>query len=323
VDDPRVAATSAARWRSLAWQLVAGLVPVALFLFVNWKTTGSPWLFGYDALNGPEHRPGFHLAPPGFVHSAARGIYQTSAYLLRLNISLFESPFPALAFVVAALATLRRATRWDHLLLAMIAATLAGYAAYWHEGYFLTGPRFLYEVAPAFIWFVAAAPAAVAQRIGHDMPRRAALLALPLAILAAATLPVSANRIGGLRTRVRTIATSQPKYRIDIPQAVARAGVHKALIFVNDSWHDQLAARLRALGLRPISANLFVPRVDACALQSALDDEDERAAAPPDERLGRVVRQATAAGSPLPPVRLANRPPDDPTGYVLGFEPYR
>lgn len=311
-------AQSAARWRSLGWQLLAGLVPVAIVLFINWQTTGSPMLFGYDALNGPEHRPGFHLAPPGFVHSLARGIYQTSAYLLRLNISLFESPFPALVFVIAALVTLERATRWDHVLLAMIAATLAGYAAYWHEGYFLTGPRFLYVVAPAFIWFVARAPESVASRIRSPVSRRAVRIMLPLTIVVALVMPVNAARIGGIRTRVATLAALDPQFRVDIPRAVGQAGIHKALILVNDSWHEQLASRLRVLGMRPLPARAFLQQVDACELQTALDDEDRLPATTLDERLTRVVRRSVAAAQASAPMRMPNRPPDEALAFVPG-----
>src|SRR2546422_7586143 len=38
-------------------------------LWANARTTGSPWLFGYDVLNGAAHQPGFHVAPTGVPHT--------------------------------------------------------------------------------------------------------------------------------------------------------------------------------------------------------------------------------------------------------------
>ena len=44
-----------------------------LLLAVNRATTGSFLVFGYDILNGPEHRPGFHASPLGFEHTRLVG----------------------------------------------------------------------------------------------------------------------------------------------------------------------------------------------------------------------------------------------------------
>ncbi len=113
------------RWRSLATQVAAGAVPVAILLWVNARTTGSPLLFGYDALNGPEHRLGFHLDPNGEMHTPMRGLMLASGYLMRLSRYLFEWPLPAMLFIVAGLAAIRRPTRWDLLLAALVAAFVA------------------------------------------------------------------------------------------------------------------------------------------------------------------------------------------------------
>ena len=92
--------------RSLAVQIAAGAIPLAVLLLANARTMGNPFLFAYDALNGPEHRPGFHMTPRGFVLTPTIGLIQTSGKLLRLSTALFEWPVPALALVAAGMLAL-------------------------------------------------------------------------------------------------------------------------------------------------------------------------------------------------------------------------
>ena len=100
---------------SLVTQVVAGCIPVAALLVANSLTTGEPLLFAYDALNGDAHRPGFHLDPMGEAHTPRRGLFNISAYLLRLDAVLLGWPVPALLLVIVALAWQRREDQWDEL----------------------------------------------------------------------------------------------------------------------------------------------------------------------------------------------------------------
>jgi hypothetical protein len=75
--------------RSLVVQIAAGAIPLAVLLLANARTAGNPFLFACDALNGPEHRPGFHMTPRGFVLTPTIGLIQTSGKLLRLSTALF------------------------------------------------------------------------------------------------------------------------------------------------------------------------------------------------------------------------------------------
>ncbi|HTC23789.1 MAG TPA: hypothetical protein VK688_05465, partial [Gemmatimonadales bacterium] len=101
------------RWRSLVIELVAGAVPVAILLWTNASTTGRPFLFGYEALNGPEHGLGFHVDPTGRPHTPLHGLVLDSGYLMRLSRYLFEWPLPGLAVIAVGLVALRRPSRWD------------------------------------------------------------------------------------------------------------------------------------------------------------------------------------------------------------------
>ena len=89
-----------------------------------------------------------------------------SLYVTRLQTYLFETPFPAMLPVIAALALTKRLSALDRYLLA--SATLLGalYFAYWHDGFFL-GPRFVFPWLPVLVLFAARLPRLVRERFGR------------------------------------------------------------------------------------------------------------------------------------------------------------
>jgi hypothetical protein len=285
-----------ARRRSLLLQCLAGAIPVALLLYANARTTGHPMLFGYDALNGAAHRPGFHVDPQGVPFTPRRALMITSGYLMKLNRYLFEWPIPGLLVIVAALLTLRRASRWDMLMLGLVAAIVGGYAFYWFDGFFV-GPRFLYSAIPAFVIFAARAPGAVSEWLGErtrwPAARRAALLLVPLCVAYAWAVPTG---VSSVQLRAFYYRHQRAKLKVDVDREVAAAGLDHALVFVPESWHARLVARLRALGMRPLDATHTLQSVDACALQGALDAEDSLPGTNTVQRLSRVLERARAAG---------------------------
>lgn len=287
-----MARADASRWRSLLVQGIAGAIPVALLLWANARTTGHPLLFAYDALNGPEHRLGFHVDPNGTMHSPVRGLAYASGYLLRLSRYLFEWPIPGMLFIVIGMATLRRARRWDALLGALIAGFLLAYAAYWFDGFF-AGPRFLYTAVPAFLYFTARALAAF-NRVGDPRLRRALRLVAPLCVLFAWLGPAGEN---SARARATLYREQRTKLKTDVAGQVERARLTNALVFVNEGWRGRLLARLRVLGASAFRAEQIVNTTDACALGEALDGADRVPALPAAERLDLVVRRARGAGA--------------------------
>lgn len=284
------------RRRSLLVQCVAGALPLALLLYANARTTGDPFLFGYDALNGPAHRPGFHVDPQGVAFTPIRALTITSGYLMKLNRYLFEWPIPGLLVIVAALATMRRVSRWDLLLLGLVGAIVGGYALYWFDGFFV-GPRFLYSAVPAFVIFTARAPQGVAawlrERRRWPVAARAALLVVPLCVTYAWAVPTG---VSSVQLRAFYYRQQRAKLKVDLDREVAAAGLTHALVFVPESWHARLVARLRTLGMRPLDATHALETVDACALQGALDAEDSLPAPNLGARLTRVLATARAAG---------------------------
>lgn len=284
----------AGRRASILWTIAAGAVPVALLLWANARTTGSPFLFGYEALNGPAHAMGFHVDPNGEMHTPLRGLALASGYLMRLSRYLFEWPIPAVLIVAAGLAAIPRPTRWDALLAALSAAFLAAYGAYWFDGFF-AGPRFLYTAVPAFIYFAARAPEWIAEsRLGAiaDL-RRTVLLVVPLCVAAAWLGPAG---VSSARARVASYHEQRTKLKTDVDGQLARAGLRHALVFVNEGWRGRLEARLRVLGVTQFRAERVLSSVDACALQTALDAEDSSAAGDARARAERAIATAAAFG---------------------------
>ncbi len=310
---------SRARWRSLVAQVIAGAVPVALLLWVNARTTGSPFLFGYEALNGPEHGLGFHVDPTGRMHTPEHGLVLISGYLMRLSRYLFEWPLPGVPVVVAGLVALSRPSRWDLVLAALAAGFLGAYAAYWFDGFF-AGPRFLFTALPAFVYFAARAPGAVASAVRQPIARRAILLVVPLCVLATWLGPYG---VSSARARIALFVDQRTKLKTDVEAQVERAGLRNALVLVNEGWRGRLLARLRVLGVSQFRADAIVTSVDACGLETALDAEDSLSGTDA-ERAERVVRRARAMGEAhavegLPADRaIALVPGSTPTPTCLG-----
>ena len=280
---------------SLGVQIAVGAAITGIQLWVNARTTGSPWVFGYDALNGPAHGPGFHPDPLGFAFTPSDGIDQVMLYLQRLNTSLFESAVPALVFIVIGM-WLSRPTKWDWLLAGVIVSFLAGYGAYWHEG-MLNGPRFLYPALIAFVVFAARFVVLAAER-QRPVAQGAALM-VPVCIALAFIPSGIGNRSTGVWLRL-AMTSALPVSRSENPAAEAKAaGLKNALVFVREPFHARLAARLHALGMRPFDAERAAADLDACALMTALDRSTS---------LETVLAEARAAGkaTPVPGLRGFN-----------------
>ena len=278
---------------SLLVQVLTGCVPVALLLAANAATTGDPLTFAYDTLNGHAHRPGFHVDPMGELHTPRRGIFNVSAYLLRLDATLLGWPVPALLLVIAALALQRNATPWDELCLGLLAALLVGYWYFWGEGRAL-GPRFLFTGAPVFLMYVARFAGTLRERLSRPLSRRAATMLVPLWLLLGWLLPATVAQPNGVWALTRR-ATERPVAMRLIDRAIQEQRLTNALVFVADGWRARLIARLSVLGARPFTAQKIVEHHDACMLQQLVDSA-ERMPVPVAERSRFVF--ATLARAP-------------------------
>ena len=261
------------RWPARAAELaVAGAgvaAPLALMAWFNLRTTGSPLLSGYELLWGAGHNIGFHRNPWGNLHTPANGLELVNLYFLRLQQFLFETPVPALAPAVGALALTRRLSAFDRYLLASSGLLLALYFAYWHDGFYL-GPRFVYSLVPVVaLWTARFFPllrAWLARRVARaeagELAWRtaAAATAVTLVIALGASVPL----------RVRQYRASFPVQRWNPDVALRTAGIGDAIVLARESWEAQLGVRMRALGATQPEAERFYRSIDACRLDSAL-----------------------------------------------------
>ena len=136
------------------WQVLVGLIPLlvgcVVFLGYNYAMTGHPLLFGYIALHGKGHYPGFHLDPSGEqFHTIWQGVNHLFGNLNALNYYLFEWPMPSLFFVCFFLGFGKKGD-WEWLLVGWLSTLLLGHFFYYF-GALDFGPRFIYEALPAVI----------------------------------------------------------------------------------------------------------------------------------------------------------------------------
>jgi len=238
------------------------VIPIGLMLWFNARTTGAPFLFGYEALWGKGHELGFHAAPWGVAHTPARGFELVSLYFLRLQTYLFETPIPSLAAAIVALLLVPALRRLDGVLLAGSALLVLLYFAYWHDGFYL-GPRFYVCLLPALaLWSARVFPewrARWGQGASYRIIISASVVSLVIAVAIMAPLRAREYR-SGLKTM-----------RWDVDAAARQAGVRNAIVLVRESWGAQLMVRLWARGLSHAEAQALYHFVDACALERGLD----------------------------------------------------
>ena len=134
--------------------ILIGFIPIIVaciaFLAYNNATTGNPLLFGYIALHGKKHYPGFHKALwSSQFHTITHGVKYVFGYLNALSYYLFEWPMSSLFFACFFLAYGKKKF-WEWLLVGWIAALLVGHFFYFFNKLDF-GPRFVYESLPALI----------------------------------------------------------------------------------------------------------------------------------------------------------------------------
>ena len=288
---------SAVRVRSIGTEMVAGLIPLAILFYVNWRTTGAPLRLGYEVLYGNAHSLGFHLDPYGTAHTPLRALMFASKYLLQLNVLLFEWPLPAVGIIALGLLALRRPGRWDYFLIGLLFAQTIAYALYWHDGSF-RGPRFLFNALPAIVILTARAPFVVAA-VSTGSLRRVAILVVPACVLFAWLAFGISESVPG---RVRMYKRFSPILRID-PAVVARDGnLHNALVFINEGREARNLHYLWDLGLSRGSAARLMVSASSCAVRMSIDAET--AIQPPQKegRLDRLVKGALAFDAREPPI---------------------
>lgn len=255
------------RWTDSLMAGAGVALPAVALMWVNLRTTGGPLLFGYEVLWGESHRLGFHAAPWGVAHTPTRGLELINLYFLELQTYFLSTPIPSLLPAIGAFALSKRLNRFDRYLLTSSAIVVGLYFAYWHNGFYL-GPRFMYPLLPLLAIWTARFLPLLRQRLGEGVVYRSAVYAALCAALIAVTvnLPLEARKYSnGLLTM-----------RWDADSAAASSGVENALVLVRESWGAQLVARLWALGVPRSETELLYRRIDACRLESEVEQLEDR-----------------------------------------------
>ena len=311
-------------WPALISAGVGVAIPVLVMLWINQVTTGAALTFGYTALWGASHDLGFHLSPYGDPHTPVRGFELLNTYFVRLQSYLFETPVPSLVPAIGALALTRRLTAFDRYLFASGGLVLLLYWAYWHDGFYL-GPRFLFPLAPMLALWSARLWPAVRSRFPSPIVART----LAFSILAAAGIALFVS----VPLRALQYRNGMLTLKWDADGAARRAGVRHGLVFVRESWVAQMVARMWAAGLERADAERQYRHSDACAMELALRQIEQRglrgpaalqALAPLLEDSARLVRSPYTSdptnrllpGSSYAPVCKA-RLAEDQQGYTL------
>ena len=258
-------------WRALrtpaAWRAIAGAglgiaVPLLGLIWYNWRTTGDPLLFAYEALWGPGHGLGFHAAPWGDTHTPTRGIELISLYLLRLQTYLFETPIPSLSFAIAGLVfaedTHKIVSYWLYSGLLLLVL----YGMFWHDGFYL-GPRFVFLLVPVLVLLSVQGLARLAKFFG-PASLGARWVWWTIAIAAVMAITINIPQRAGQYARGLIIMRQDPT------RPAREGGVHGALILVRESWGAQLVPRLWTLGVSRSLTEAAYRSTDACVLDSAI-----------------------------------------------------
>jgi hypothetical protein len=284
-------------------QGVAGAIAIAPMLYANAMTTGDPMRFGYDVMWGAGHNIGFHEDPYGQVHTLGRAARYALTYVSKLNVSFVAWPVPVLAVLVLALASMRRVTRWDALLLVWFFAQVAVYASYSLVGELL-GPRFLYTVLPTLVILLARMPFLIADRFGDRWGRAAAAFTIACVVIAWC-IPVGSSQ--NAATLARLTRGVRRNMRVDIAAAVREANVRRAIVFLREPLSSRLLRRMWGVGVpRGLAARLLQSR-DACSILSAVRAAETGAIATPRDKGSAIDAASVPFVSTSRQVRVVDR----------------
>ena len=146
------------------WIALGLLVPAAIFLYYNTRTTGHPLRLGYQVSNPGLHRLGFHWSGP-YRFTPLDALHHLAASGFALNGCLFGwacgSATPLLFWWLRT-----RLRRRERIVLALILTQGLLYTLYQFFD-LLLGPRFLYELLPFLAVLAAAGLAPLLRRGGR------------------------------------------------------------------------------------------------------------------------------------------------------------
>lgn len=224
----------------IAIMTVTVLVFTGILLWFNYMTNGDPFLFGYIALYGPEHLPGFGHAAWGDPHTPIQGLRHTLNDLNGMNKFLFEWPIPSLFFVFLLFVSLTR-NIWDYLLLALFASLVTAYFFYWFHNWCF-GPRLFYESTAALVVLTARGILQIPALL-RDIPKFPSSIRNVHAITAAfVALCFWIAISGNIPKLVQDYKIRFYEVDAEVLNAVKEKGITKAIIFTRSYYGSVLPA---------------------------------------------------------------------------------
>ncbi|HEY9870004.1 MAG TPA: glycosyltransferase family 39 protein [Candidatus Obscuribacterales bacterium] len=217
--------------QSLVVLFSCGLAVLSLLALYNQLTNGSFFRFGYEVYD-PNDRPGFGYGCFGAHHTPWAGLVNTLRSFNGLNYFLFGWPVPCLIF--AAVATAKRRTDWDLLLICSILSNAFVYFFYWFEDWCF-GPRYMFESTAALVLLtargIALLPELVQDFVGPGRRRLThaytfLLLVICFAVSFTVYLPAACRLFGNSYWGVDTT----------LPRKLNQAGLKDALVFVRSNY---------------------------------------------------------------------------------------
>lgn len=234
----------------VAWWILGGMPFAVLIAWTNLQLFGNPLQLGYEVLYGPAHQLGFHLDPWGYPYGVREAIAYTSADLVRFGTALLDTPLPLTLVVAATLMFSGPLPPGARVLALWALIPVAANAFYWFHQ-----PRMLFEAAPGWI-YLGVVGIGLALRSVRPGIRAATLTAVTASLIVGAWAFVPL-RFAGHTWSDETLA------RITPPVVEGDA---LALVFVHASWHERVAGRFQASGMRNDSLQAVVRRNDMCAI---------------------------------------------------------
>lgn len=275
---------------------ILGSIPI---LWFNAASNGSPMMFGYVALWGPQHSLGFHPVPWGTPLTLTRAIARSGMDLHQLNTYLLDSTLPVLLIVAVGYAAGRRLLGpKDVVPFAAVLSLIALLFFYFHRDVFY-GPRFLYGVAAWFIILLARALVLLRRAGSESVPRSAGMIA-SFAVLASVVFGLVAITPG----RIQAYRRSTPIFALHPDRDARQAGITNAVVVIPDGWGTRLIARMWQLGVPVRRSSRIYAAIDACTLEETLGAAEQGAA--PRERLQRTLDSLAALRRPGGRVRLTD-----------------
>lgn len=254
---------------SIGVQIVFGFLGALPVLAVNAKTTGNALHFAYEVQWGAGHGIGFHLDPYGQLYTVKMAFERAITYVGEWNMFVTAWPIPSVVLVIVALFALRRPTRWDVLLVSLFAVQLVAYACFWGQGELL-GPRFLHNVMPVAIIFIARIPWLFRDTFGARGRQAGSAILLACAVIA----------IGSVRNQfspwglAKQASAARVSMRLGVADAVKNAAVHNAVVVLREPFSARLTRRLWGLHISRSETAQLLKNRDACSLLAAVVESE-------------------------------------------------